>query len=301
MNPVNWSAGSTNSVLPYFDRFAALAPWATASAPLAMAWGGMGAVPACRPTTSRATASASSTSTCRRVDEYVRRSRRMAVLAIALVWRIKLCEILAMACAPIGAAFTAGITFATGSIWGKPMWGTWWDWDPRLTTRADPAVPLPRRDRPVPRHRRPPPGRARGRPAGVVGIAAAGDPLLGDVVELAAPGPDHFAVRRIEDGPEHAAAVVDGARHASGSPVRCWRARADNLRREGRQGLGGPTATRGCIVSYRNYVIAAYAVSRPCCCGITSRRSCRSSAGAARDPPAVPARRGLARKPGLQA
>ena len=53
--------------------------------------------------------------------------------AIALVWRIKLCEILAMACAPSGAAFTL-ITLATGSIWGKPMWGTWWDWDPRLTT-----------------------------------------------------------------------------------------------------------------------------------------------------------------------
>ena len=53
--------------------------------------------------------------------------------AIALVWRIKLCEILAMACAPSGAAFTL-ITLVTGSIWGKPMWGTWWDWDPRLTT-----------------------------------------------------------------------------------------------------------------------------------------------------------------------
>ncbi len=52
---------------------------------------------------------------------------------IALVWRIKLCEILAMACAPTGAAFTL-ITLATGSIWGKPMWGAWWDWDPRLTT-----------------------------------------------------------------------------------------------------------------------------------------------------------------------
>ncbi len=54
--------------------------------------------------------------------------------AVALIWRIKLCEILAMACAPIGAAFTF-ITLATGSIWGKPMWGTWWDWDPRLTTQ----------------------------------------------------------------------------------------------------------------------------------------------------------------------
>ncbi len=53
--------------------------------------------------------------------------------AIALIWRIKLCEILAMACAPSGAAFTL-ITLLTGSIWGKPMWGTWWDWDPRLTS-----------------------------------------------------------------------------------------------------------------------------------------------------------------------
>ena len=58
----------------------------------------------------------------------------MAVYAaIALVWRIKLAEILAMACAPVGALFTA-VTLATGSIWGKPMWGTWWDWDPRLTS-----------------------------------------------------------------------------------------------------------------------------------------------------------------------
>ncbi|PPU37186.1 MULTISPECIES: heme ABC transporter permease [unclassified Xanthomonas] len=58
----------------------------------------------------------------------------MAVYAaVALIWRIKVCEILAMACAPIGAAFTV-ITLLTGSIWGKPMWGAWWDWDPRLTT-----------------------------------------------------------------------------------------------------------------------------------------------------------------------
>ncbi|UXI67036.1 heme ABC transporter permease [Tahibacter amnicola] len=52
---------------------------------------------------------------------------------IALVWRIKLSETLAMASAPIGAAFTA-ICLATGSIWGRPMWGTWWTWDARLTS-----------------------------------------------------------------------------------------------------------------------------------------------------------------------
>ena len=52
---------------------------------------------------------------------------------IALVWRIKISEILAMSSAPVGAFFTA-ITLATGSIWGKPMWGTWWTWDARLTS-----------------------------------------------------------------------------------------------------------------------------------------------------------------------
>ena len=39
----------------------------------------------------------------------------------------------AAACAPIGASFTF-LALATGSIWGKPMWGTWWVWDARLTS-----------------------------------------------------------------------------------------------------------------------------------------------------------------------
>jgi len=58
----------------------------------------------------------------------------MAVAAfLALVWRIKLAEVVAMQSAPIGAAFTF-ITLATGSLWGRPMWGTWWTWDARLTS-----------------------------------------------------------------------------------------------------------------------------------------------------------------------
>jgi len=52
---------------------------------------------------------------------------------IALVWRIKLSETLAMACAPVGAAFTF-VCLVTGSLWGKPTWGTWWVWDARLTS-----------------------------------------------------------------------------------------------------------------------------------------------------------------------
>jgi heme exporter protein C len=53
--------------------------------------------------------------------------------AVGLVWRHPLAEVAARAAAPIGAAFTAVALF-TGSVWGKPMWGTWWVWDARLTS-----------------------------------------------------------------------------------------------------------------------------------------------------------------------
>ena len=58
----------------------------------------------------------------------------MAVAALGtLVWRHPLADVSLKAAAPIGAAFTA-LALATGSIWGKPMWGTWWVWDARLTS-----------------------------------------------------------------------------------------------------------------------------------------------------------------------
>lgn len=53
--------------------------------------------------------------------------------AIGLVWKVKIQDAIARACAPIGAAFTF-LALVTGSIWGKPMWGTWWVWDARLTS-----------------------------------------------------------------------------------------------------------------------------------------------------------------------
>jgi heme exporter protein C len=53
--------------------------------------------------------------------------------AIGLIWRIKLAEVVAISSAPIGASFTF-LALVTGSIWGKPMWGTWWVWDARLTS-----------------------------------------------------------------------------------------------------------------------------------------------------------------------
>jgi heme exporter protein C len=60
-----------------------------------------------------------------------------AVIAIAalgtLIWRHPLADVAAKAAAPIGATFTF-IVLVTGSLWGKPMWGTYWVWDARLTS-----------------------------------------------------------------------------------------------------------------------------------------------------------------------
>jgi heme exporter protein C len=53
--------------------------------------------------------------------------------AVGLIWRIKVAHAVAAACAPVGASFTA-VALATGSLFGKPMWGTWWVWTPRLTS-----------------------------------------------------------------------------------------------------------------------------------------------------------------------
>jgi heme exporter protein C len=58
----------------------------------------------------------------------------MAVSAVlTLVWRIKIAAICMSCSARIGVWFTL-LALVTGSIWGKPMWGTWWIWDARLTS-----------------------------------------------------------------------------------------------------------------------------------------------------------------------
>jgi heme exporter protein C len=53
--------------------------------------------------------------------------------AIGIIWHVKMAEIVCVTSAPIGAVFTF-LALATGSLWGKPMWGTWWVWDARLTS-----------------------------------------------------------------------------------------------------------------------------------------------------------------------
>src|SRR6202161_4707977 len=52
---------------------------------------------------------------------------------VALVWRHPFGDVGAQAAAPLGAAFTL-VCLMTGSLWGRPMWGTWWVWDARLTS-----------------------------------------------------------------------------------------------------------------------------------------------------------------------
>lgn len=58
----------------------------------------------------------------------------MSISALGtLVWRHPIADVSIRAAAPIGAAFTL-LALVTGSLWGKPMWGTWWVWDARLTS-----------------------------------------------------------------------------------------------------------------------------------------------------------------------
>ncbi len=52
---------------------------------------------------------------------------------VSIVWRHPLADLAAVEIGPVGAAFT-GLCLASGSLWGKPMWGAWWVWDARLTS-----------------------------------------------------------------------------------------------------------------------------------------------------------------------
>jgi len=56
-----------------------------------------------------------------------------AAAAVGLVWRMNVAHAIAASSAAVGAWFTF-VALATGSLWGRPMWGTYWEWDPRLTS-----------------------------------------------------------------------------------------------------------------------------------------------------------------------
>jgi heme exporter protein C len=53
--------------------------------------------------------------------------------AVGLIWRMNVAHAVAASCATVGAWFTV-VALVTGSLWGRPMWGTYWAWDPRLTS-----------------------------------------------------------------------------------------------------------------------------------------------------------------------
>ncbi len=53
--------------------------------------------------------------------------------AVGIIWKMKIADMVAYACAPIGASM-AFLALITGAIWGKPTWGSWWVWDARLTS-----------------------------------------------------------------------------------------------------------------------------------------------------------------------
>lgn len=53
--------------------------------------------------------------------------------AISMIWRLKMAEIVTISCAPVGAALTL-LTLVTGALWGYKTWGTWWEWDARMTS-----------------------------------------------------------------------------------------------------------------------------------------------------------------------
>jgi heme exporter protein C len=58
----------------------------------------------------------------------------MCVSALgSIVWRHPLADVSLRSAAPLGAVFTF-LSLITGSLWGKPMWGTWWEWDARMTS-----------------------------------------------------------------------------------------------------------------------------------------------------------------------
>lgn len=60
----------------------------------------------------------------------------LLMLVASLIWMIRrhhVSALIAKAAAPVGAVMTL-IALITGAIWGQPMWGTWWEWDPRLTS-----------------------------------------------------------------------------------------------------------------------------------------------------------------------
>ena len=190
----------------------------------------------------------------------------VALSSIAyLVWRHPLANVAARAIALPGALF-AFLCLATGSIWGRPTWGTWWQWDGRLTSMLLlffvylGYMALARADQD-----RGGDGRI---PAiyGVAGIGAAADhSLFGGMVEHAAPG----AVDRVDQFDDRQVDPVAALVYARRVHLVLRRHRADADAHHPRldQGRSADAADGGGVSGW-SFVIAAYAVTLVASAGI---------------------------------
>ncbi|HLW74865.1 MAG TPA: heme ABC transporter permease [Gammaproteobacteria bacterium] len=135
MSPSNWTWFHRLASPPYFYRLAGrLAPWFGWAAALGLAaglYGGLWLAPA-----DYQQGDGFRIIYIHVPSAYLSMMCYMLVAgasAIGLVWRMKLAHAVAVAAAPLGASFTF-LALITGSLWGKPMWGTYWVWDARLTS-----------------------------------------------------------------------------------------------------------------------------------------------------------------------
>jgi ABC-type transport system involved in cytochrome c biogenesis permease subunit len=177
---------------------------------------------------------------------------------IQLVWRHPLALVAARAVSVPGALFTA-ICLATGSLWGKPTWGTWWEWDGRMTSmlvllflyRARQCRAGEGRGGAAHRHLRP--GRC-GEPAD--------HPLFGHLVEHASSGAEHLLHPRHLDDPCLDALAAAGLGARLHLPVRRDRADADARRARPQQGRGAAQADgRLMRIDPWPFIVAAYALT----------------------------------------
>ena len=181
-----------------------------------------------------------------------------------IVWRHPLAAVAARALAVPGALFTA-LCLATGSLWGKPTWGTYWEWDGRMTSMlvllflylGFIALAGAEKEK-----------GGEGRLTAIFGLVGAVNlpdhPLFGDLVEHAPPGPEHqLRARHLDDRRLDAVAAAGlGARLLPA--VRRDRADADARRARPQQGRGAAEADgRLMTLDPWPFIVAAYALTVP--------------------------------------
>ena len=193
----------------------------------------------------------------------------MTIAALGtLVWRHPLADVTAKAAAPIGAAFTF-LCLVTGSLWGRPTWGTYWVWDARLTSElvllllyfGVLALYCHRRGSRPRRPRRRDPGAGRRR-------QPADHQVLGRLVEHAAPGRVDLPRRRLDHRPVDPVAAADhdrclhaavrraaARRHAQRDPAP---ARTRDAHDRSAKSCGGNLMDLG---PHADFIVAAYAVA----------------------------------------